>query len=177
MHAEPSRAVRPPCIVPSLRCVASLSITSLQQCALLAMQRPSPYPFPFPRPASRYLCTTVALPDEPLKLTSVAPLADMAIVHHILLFGCGVPAVSPTAENPRPVWDCLMTPVCGSGQSNVLYGWGRNAPPTSLPAGVGFSVGGQAGMRYIVAQVGAVQGPAGCGAGPGRRGSVVGKES
>ena len=34
-----------------------------------------------------YLCTSVALPDQPVRLTSVESLSDMAVVHHMLLFG------------------------------------------------------------------------------------------
>ena len=37
--------------------------------------------------------------------------------------------------------------------TNIMYGWGRNAPDLSLPEGVGFSVGARTGIRYIVAQV------------------------
>lgn len=34
-----------------------------------------------------YLCTAIALPDEPLKLVGVEPLAKQEIAHHLLLFG------------------------------------------------------------------------------------------
>jgi hypothetical protein len=34
-----------------------------------------------------YLCTAVPLPDEPLKLVGIEPLAKQEIVHHMLLFG------------------------------------------------------------------------------------------
>ena len=43
-----------------------------------------------PHPTDRedeYLCTAVELPDRPMKLIGVEPLADMATVHHMLLFG------------------------------------------------------------------------------------------
>ncbi|KAH9369776.1 hypothetical protein HPB48_011637 [Haemaphysalis longicornis] len=35
----------------------------------------------------------------------------------------------------------------------VLYGWARNAPSTQLPPGVGFQVGQQTSVRYLVLQV------------------------
>lgn len=34
-----------------------------------------------------YVCVTQALPDKPLKLVGVEPLAHQEVVHHILLFG------------------------------------------------------------------------------------------
>ena len=34
-----------------------------------------------------YLCTTIELPDAPMKLVGIEPLADQATVHHMLLFG------------------------------------------------------------------------------------------
>ena len=34
-----------------------------------------------------YLCSAVQLPEKPMKLTGIEPLADMATVHHMLLFG------------------------------------------------------------------------------------------
>jgi hypothetical protein len=34
-----------------------------------------------------YLCTAVPLPDEPLKLVGIEPLAKQEIAHHMLLFG------------------------------------------------------------------------------------------
>uniref|UniRef100_A0ACB8EQ18 Uncharacterized protein n=1 Tax=Sphaerodactylus townsendi TaxID=933632 RepID=A0ACB8EQ18_9SAUR len=37
--------------------------------------------------------------------------------------------------------------------SNILYAWARNAPPTRLPKGVGFKVGGEKGSKYFVLQV------------------------
>jgi len=34
-----------------------------------------------------YLCTAVPLPDEPLKVVGIEPLAKQEIAHHMLLFG------------------------------------------------------------------------------------------
>ena len=42
--------------------------------------------------AEMYLCTSVLLPDEPLKLVGVEPLSKEEVVHHMLLFGeCQAP--------------------------------------------------------------------------------------
>lgn len=34
-----------------------------------------------------YLCTAVPLPDEPMKLIGIEPLAKQEVAHHMLLFG------------------------------------------------------------------------------------------
>lgn len=34
-----------------------------------------------------YICITKPLPDKPLKLVGVEPIAEEKVVHHILLFG------------------------------------------------------------------------------------------
>jgi hypothetical protein len=34
-----------------------------------------------------YVCITKPLPDKPLKLVGVEPMAEQKVVHHILLFG------------------------------------------------------------------------------------------
>jgi len=97
--------------------------------------------------ADEYLCTTVELPDKPMKLVGIEPLADQATVHHMLLFGCKEPAQTDK------VWPCRMAAACGTGGENVLYGWGKNAPSIHLPAKTGFSVGPGSGIRAVVLQV------------------------
>lgn len=95
-----------------------------------------------------YLCTSVQLPDRPLKLVGIASTSDQRIVHHMLLFGCKYPAQTGS------VWNCRMRSACeDSGSENVLYGWGKNAPPMSLPQGAGFSVGPGTSIRTVVLQV------------------------
>lgn len=93
-----------------------------------------------------YLCTSVQLPERPMKLVGVQSLAEATVVHHILLFGCRAPA------KDVPVWSCRMDPVC-DGSESVLYGWGKNADPVHLPEGAGFSVGPGTAAQTIVLQV------------------------
>lgn len=70
-----------------------------------------------------YVCTTVRLPDQPMKLVGVVPQASMDVVHHILLFGCNQPLQMPEDGKPQPAWECGT--VCADGGSHILYGWGR----------------------------------------------------
>lgn len=43
---------------------------------------------------------------------------------------------------------------CGQGSSSqIIYAWARDAPPLVLPEGVGFKVGKDSPIKYIVLQV------------------------
>ncbi|XP_077862959.1 putative peptidylglycine alpha-hydroxylating monooxygenase 1 [Saccoglossus kowalevskii] len=45
-----------------------------------------------------------------------------------------------------------LGPVCESGQT-ILYAWAMDAPKLALPKDVGFKVGGDTGVDYLVLQV------------------------
>ena len=105
-----------------------------------------------------YLCTPVKVdPSQNYYLIGFEPNATMDIAHHILLYGCGKPGSS------KPVWDCgemghrtsksddAMVP-CAE-ESQILYAWARDAPMLILPEGVGFKVGGDSSIKYLVLQV------------------------
>ncbi|XP_043402443.1 peptidyl-glycine alpha-amidating monooxygenase isoform X13 [Chelonia mydas] len=99
-----------------------------------------------PKQSDTYLCMSLHLPvDEEAYVVDFRPQASMDTVHHMLLFGCNVPS---STEN---YWDCDEG-TC-TDKSNILYAWARNAPPTRLPKGVGFKVGGETGSKYFVLQV------------------------
>lgn len=122
-----------------------------------------------------YLCTSVNLPDKPMKLLSVEPLSEQSVVHHMLLFGMPtfVPLTLQNKHNDRSteyhfhthnagckipaetasVWPCRMQPACSGGNDVVLYGWGKNAPAIHLPPNTGYSVGPGTGIRSVVLQV------------------------
>jgi peptidylglycine monooxygenase len=44
------------------------------------------------------------------------------------------------------------SPVCQSDEK-ILYAWAHNAPQLELPEGVGFQVGGDSAIQYLVLQV------------------------
>lgn len=83
----------------------------------------------------------------------------MNTAHHMLLYGCG----EPGSENP--VWNCgemaqsendkdKAASPCGRGShSQIIYAWARDAPKLELPEGVGFKVGMNSPIKYMVLQV------------------------
>ncbi|XP_077203838.1 peptidyl-glycine alpha-amidating monooxygenase isoform X8 [Paroedura picta] len=99
-----------------------------------------------PTQSDTYFCMSLRLPvEEEAYVVDFKPHASMDTVHHMLLFGCN----EPTSD--EDYWDC-DSGTC-TDTSNILYAWARNAPPTRLPKGVGFKVGGEKGSKYFVLQV------------------------
>ncbi|XP_044302819.1 peptidyl-glycine alpha-amidating monooxygenase isoform X3 [Varanus komodoensis] len=99
-----------------------------------------------PKQSDTYLCMSLRLPvEEEAYVVDFKPHASMDTVHHMLLFGCNNPA------SDEDYWDCDAGTCIDT--SNILYAWARNAPPTRLPKGVGFKVGGDNGSKYFVLQV------------------------
>ncbi|XP_070599076.1 peptidyl-glycine alpha-amidating monooxygenase isoform X2 [Erythrolamprus reginae] len=99
-----------------------------------------------PKKSDTYLCMSLRLPvEEEAYVVDFKPHANMDTVHHMLLFGCN----SPASDNGY--WNCDGE-TC-TDTSDILYAWARNAPPTRLPKGVGFKVGGETGSKYFVLQV------------------------
>ncbi|XP_046521858.1 peptidyl-glycine alpha-amidating monooxygenase isoform X7 [Equus quagga] len=99
-----------------------------------------------PKQSDTYFCMSMRLPmDEEAFVIDFKPRASMDTVHHMLLFGCNMPSSTGS------YWFCDEG-VC-TDKANILYAWARNAPPTRLPKGVGFRVGGETGSKYFVLQV------------------------
>ncbi|KAM7148168.1 peptidyl-glycine alpha-amidating monooxygenase isoform 8-T19 [Molossus nigricans] len=99
-----------------------------------------------PKQSDTYFCMSVRLPtDEEAFVIDFKPHASMDTVHHMLLFGCNMPSSTGS------YWFCDEGTCID--KANILYAWARNAPPTRLPKGVGFRVGGETGSKYFVLQV------------------------
>lgn len=99
-----------------------------------------------PKESDTYFCMSMRLPvDEEAFVIDFKPRASMETVHHMLLFGCNMPSSTGS------YWFCDEG-TC-TDKANILYAWARNAPPTRLPKGVGFRVGGETGSKYFVLQV------------------------
>ncbi|XP_041463852.1 peptidylglycine alpha-hydroxylating monooxygenase-like [Lytechinus variegatus] len=91
-------------------------------------------------------------------LVGFSPATTPGTAHHILLYGCKEPGM--IQDKP---WDCgemdmakdskkMTAPPCSVG-SQILYAWAMDAPPLELPKDIGFGVGGDTGIDYLVLQV------------------------
>lgn len=108
-----------------------------------------------------YLCTPIKVDyTKDYYIIGFEPNATMNTAHHMLMYGCGEPG------SVKPVWNCgEMAPTdgspeeetaspCGKGtHSQIIYAWARDAPALVLPDGVGFKVGNNSPIKYIVLQV------------------------
>jgi len=104
-----------------------------------------------------YLCTPIRLDTEVTYfVTGFRPNATKMTAHHMLIYGCEEPG------SADPVWNCGEMAVkqpgmessspCASGDQ-IIYAWGMDAPELHLPEGVGFRVGGDSSIKYLVLQV------------------------
>lgn len=93
-----------------------------------------------------------------LSTVAFQPNASMHTAHHILMYGCGDPG------SQKPVWNCgemnegeveeeSGSPCLGGSHSQIIYAWARDAPQLNLPEGVGFKVGKDSPIKYLVLQV------------------------
>lgn len=115
-----------------------------------------------PTQKETYLCTAFKMPlREHQYIVEFKPNATMNTAHHILIYGCKIPGYHER-DTPRIVWDCgemsksntqyNKGSTCASG-SEIIYAWALDAPRLILPEGVGFKVGGDTGVSYLVLQV------------------------
>ncbi|EZA57297.1 Peptidylglycine alpha-hydroxylating monooxygenase [Ooceraea biroi] len=110
-----------------------------------------------PNTPDLYLCTPVRVDfASDYYITGFEPNATMETAHHMLIYGCTKPG------SAKPVWNCgemanpgnkrNIAPPCSEG-TQIIYAWARDAPKLDLPNGVGFKVGGDSPIQYIVLQV------------------------
>jgi hypothetical protein len=94
-----------------------------------------------------YVCITRALPDTPLKLVGVEPMAQQEVVHHILLFGARATArdmvqlASSQAAAPGPAaaamhccWLETPSPSSPAGESPCTHALRLTPTPAACPA-------------------------------------------
>ncbi|XP_037268123.1 peptidyl-glycine alpha-amidating monooxygenase B isoform X1 [Rhipicephalus microplus] len=96
-----------------------------------------------------YYCTAYNLSYEEAYIVNFKPKPNHSTASHMLLIGCG--NVFRKDHLHPGSWNCDRNAVCDN--LTVLYGWARNAASTQLPEGVGFQVGQQTSVRYLVLQV------------------------
>ena len=108
--------------------------------------------------ADTYTYAHARMPDAPHHVVRFEPKADMATVHHMLLFGCEgdvsphlktrsggmfTPAGDDASASASASASVARGAVClGDAGEPFIFGWGMNAPDLVMPAGVGFRVGG-----------------------------------
>lgn len=98
------------------------------------------------------------------------PNASAKKVHHIIIYGCSTPGKF-LKDTPSYVWECgemnsgdfkkvdgapeLETgSACGSGEKNtIIFAWALDAPAIDMPPKVGFKIGGNSGINYLVLNV------------------------
>ncbi|XP_020818089.1 peptidylglycine alpha-hydroxylating monooxygenase [Drosophila serrata] len=120
--------------------------------------------FPFlmpkvsPQTPDLYLCTPIKVdPTTTYYIVGFNPNATMNTAHHMLLYGCGEPGTT------RTTWNCgemnrasdedSASPCGPHSNSQIIYAWARDAQKLNLPPGVGFKVGKDSPIKYLVLQV------------------------
>jgi len=101
-----------------------------------------------PRHMDTYLCVAYKVPKGFSYIVKYEPKAEMNVVHHMFLHGCGKPYMME-----HHAWNCQSAPSCPGGNSAILYAWGKNAGSLELPANTGMHVGGSSGYNYFVLQL------------------------
>ena len=110
-----------------------------------------------PTMAETYLCTPIRMDtEENYYIVGFKPNATKMTAHHMLIYGCEEPG------DVSPAWNCGEMavsepglenhPVCASG-SQIIYAWAMDATSLKLPEGVGFRVGANSNIKYLVLQV------------------------
>ncbi|XP_064610137.1 peptidylglycine alpha-amidating monooxygenase-like isoform X2 [Liolophura sinensis] len=99
---------------------------------------------PGARPAysDHYLCTTV--PVNKGYVVGYKALAEASTAHHILLYACSLP------YKYNGVWECGS--IC-NGERGIMFAWAKNAPPLHLPEDVGYQLGDDVNVNYVVMQI------------------------
>ncbi|XP_013780664.1 peptidyl-glycine alpha-amidating monooxygenase-like [Limulus polyphemus] len=95
-----------------------------------------------------YICTAMELNFGTEYIVEYEPHAEASRSHHMLLFGCL--DMNENRLYPR-TWRCSHSNLC-PGMS-ILYAWAKNAPTVILPSGVGFRVGADTTVKYLVLQM------------------------
>jgi len=103
-----------------------------------------------------YLCHAAKMGEISKYITGFIPHGDMHTAHHILVFGCSEPGSS------TDTWNCgemhgkdhsmPTSSPCGS-DTKIIYAWAMDAPELKLPEGVGFHVGGDSDIQWLVVQI------------------------
>jgi len=138
----------------SVVCWASIRDDDTRTIQVLDIKMPSVQP----DQRETYLCRSVKVDSEENYIIKFVPKANMYTVHHMILYGCASPALNDE------VWNCggmhtttvvskyPRASVC-DGRLTILYAWAMDAPELTLPEDVGFRIGRNSRIQYLVLQV------------------------
>ncbi|ODN03814.1 Peptidyl-glycine alpha-amidating monooxygenase B [Orchesella cincta] len=103
-----------------------------------------------PTKDDHYLCTALNIEAYGTQYVhSFEPNSNADRAHHMLLFTCDD---VPEMLRKDGWWDCgHHYQACKS--MRIIYAWAKNAPPTVLPKDVGFRIGAESNIKYLVLQV------------------------
>nr|WLF82755.1 putative peptidyl-glycine alpha-amidating monooxygenase A [Tityus melici] len=96
-----------------------------------------------------YTCTTKRIDVDDAYIIHFEPSADALRAHHMLLFGCNS-LYTPSYIYPE-YWNCMHSTLCK--KMTIMYAWAKNAPPITLPPDVGFHVGRNSSIHYVILQL------------------------
>lgn len=119
----------------------------------------------------QYLCMATRVPEnrDGHYIVGINPKSNSSYVHHMLVYACRYPGLYQR-DSPYFVWDCSSMHAPGSGdraestfekgtvcavggEEQLMYGWAMDAPALQMPDQVGFKVGGDTGLNFLVLQV------------------------
>merc|ERR1712025_1538270 len=136
---------------------AGLAMAMASKQDLVTEEFPLLMPKVKPSLAETYICTPIRMDTElSYSIVGFRPNATKMTAHHMLIYGCEEPG------SKKSTWNCGEMAVkapgmeshqpCGSG-SQIIYAWAMDAPKLDLPEGVGFRVGADSTIKYLVLQV------------------------
>lgn len=103
--------------------------------------------------ADSLLCHAAKLDPDEHYILRYEPHATKKVAHHMMVYGCGLPG------SDKPYWSCASMDdhsnksVCADGERQIIWAWAMDADGRKFPEGVGFRIGGNTKIHYIVIQL------------------------
>ncbi|KAI3387001.1 hypothetical protein SNEBB_004807 [Seison nebaliae] len=92
-----------------------------------------------------YVCLKQKLPNFQFYITDFKSIIETKAIHHILLYGCEKIDIDQTA------WKCHYDKVCHG--RHVIFGWSQKTKEFHLPDNVGFKVGNNTRIKYLLVNI------------------------
>jgi len=104
-------------------------------------------------------CTMVPVLENRLYITALQPHTDRTNAHHMVLIGCKSKARTPSMDDYGNSWRCDQDGDNQCGQEDpeetqkVFFTWAFNAKGFVFPEGIGYRIGHDTGINWLVLQV------------------------